>query len=560
MTRQLKLLLVRALPPGAINVLRLMARPKSAAAVALDLARTWREVRFLRQSIGPAPAGAPRVLVMLMTDSIYEIKLQLFLAAGLRMNGWEPVVLAATGGWTLTAAYSRAYGVRRVIGFDQFALTPEDQRRCVVAAERLLTGDVTFTDAKQWVWEECWIGPQVLGALSRAHFQGAPDLSHPDIRAALKRTLPESLADAVRARRLVDHIGPSLGIAMEANYPRNGAVVDRTIAAGATVIQVTQPWRDDALMCRRLTRETRRQHPSSLSAESLARVSQRPWTSKQEQELQGEFADRYGGTWFLQGRNQRGTRTFGADELRTRLRLPEGRKLVVIFSHVLWDANLFYGDDLFDDYGDWFVQTLAAAVRNPEVDWLVKLHPANVWKRAYQHFEGEYTELALIREHLGALPDHVRLLPADTEISTLSLYEAADCGVTVRGTPGMEMPCFGKQVLTAGTGRYSGLGFTLDSATREEYFSRLARVQDLGPLGEDVVLLAKRHAHTVFRKRQWEMRSLKSYFNYRPQGSDPLDHNLRIAVRSVEEIQVNGDLARWSAWAGDFEQVDYLHE
>jgi hypothetical protein len=52
------------------------------------------------------------------------------------------------------------------------------------------------------------------------------------------------------------------------------------------------------------------------------------------------------------------------------------------------------------------------------------------------------------------------LLP-DTKISTLSLYRFADYGVTVRGTPGLEIACFGKPAFTAGTGTYAGLGFHL---------------------------------------------------------------------------------------------------
>jgi len=52
------------------------------------------------------------------------------------------------------------------------------------------------------------------------------------------------------------------------------------------------------------------------------------------------------------------------------------------------------------------------------------------------------------------------LLP-DTKISTLSLYRFADDGVTVRGTPGLEIACFGKPAFTAGTGTYAGLGFHL---------------------------------------------------------------------------------------------------
>ena len=106
-----------------------------------------------------------------------------------------------------------------------------------------------------------------------------------------------------------------------------------------------------------------------------------------------------------------------------------------------------------------------AACANDRVNWVVKLHPANVWKRRRDRVSGELDELVAIRERVGELPPHVRLLEPDTDISTWSLFDVTDFGVTIRGSVGFELPCFGVPVLTAGTGFYSGRGFTVDSET-----------------------------------------------------------------------------------------------
>jgi hypothetical protein len=226
---------------------------------------------------------------------------------------------------------------------------------------------------------------------------------------------------------------------------------------------------------------------------------------------------------------------------------------------VLWDANLFFGEDLFQDYGEWFVETLRAAAANPHLNWIIKLHPANLWKRAREGVTGEFSEVKLIRERLGAVPSHVKLLYPDTEIGTLSLFEFADYGVTVRGTSGMELPCFGKPLLTAGTGRYSGLGFTIDSATAAEYLARLATLHTLPPMTVRQTELARCHAYAAFVLRPWRMQSFKSEFNYLKRGTHPLDHNLRSVARSLAEAEKNGDMARFAAWAASGE-VDYLEE
>lgn len=352
-------------------------------------------------------------------------------------------------------------------------------------------------------------------------------------------------------------IRPDLALVIEANYSTFGPAVDAVIGSGAPVIQLTQPWKDDGLILKRLTPATRRTHPSSVSRDTLATLASRPWTEQREAELKKAFADRYGGAFFLQARNQPTVRSMGRDEVVRLLDLDPSKPIAVVFSHILWDANLFYGDDLFRDYAEWFVETVRAAAANPRVNWLIKLHPANLWKRAWENVQEEFEEVRLVQQTLGELPEHVRLVPADTPISTLSLFQAADYGVTVRGTSGMELPCFGVPTFTAGTGRYSDLGFTEDSADAGSYLSRLSRIETTPRLSEERTKLARIHAHAVFCLRPWAMQSFRSEFAYPKSGSHPLAHNLRPAVTSWDAIVKNGDLARFADWA-EATEVDYL--
>jgi capsule polysaccharide export protein KpsC/LpsZ len=213
---------------------------------------------------------------------------------------------------------------------------------------------------------------------------------------------------------------------------------------------------------------------------------------------------------------------------------------------------------LFDDYGEWFVETVRAACSNPSMNWLVKMHPANMWKRSYENVTLEYTETMLIRREIGVLPPHVRLIGADDDISTLSLFKAIDFGVTVRGTSGMELVCFGKPCVTAGTGRYSGLGFTLDCADRQQYLDRLASLHKQPPLTAQEVLQAKWHAYTSFLLRPWAMKSVRAKFIY-GKRHHALDHNLHLTVSSTQEMEASSDLISFADWAQS-SRVDFLSQ
>jgi hypothetical protein len=229
-----------------------------------------------------------------------------------------------------------------------------------------------------------------------------------------------------------------------------------------------------------------------------------------------------------------------------------------VFAHVLWDASLFYGVDLFENYSDWLVRAVGAAIENDRVNWIVKAHPSNVFRAAHGDVDGECSEIVLLREEFPELPGHVRVLRPETEISTLSLYRFADFGITVRGTPGMEMACFGKPVFTAGTGTYAGLGFTYDSESTAQFLARLREIETYGPLPEEMTARARRYAHALFLRRPWVPRSFALSFAFSERGWHPLDRNVEWTVSSLDELERVGDLDEWAGWVVDSREPDYL--
>ena len=522
-----------------------------------DLLKTRRSAGFLRRA-NTLSIGRVLNLYALDDDSIYSTKQMAFVSQALRLQGWQVQVVLRNRSMVLGKAYFRAFGIRRIVYLEDHRLSEEERAHCKSKAQEFLEKALSLQRVKSWTFEGCWIGPQIIATLSRIRFEGSVDFAHPEVQHRLKEMLPTALEHVLRARKLIDQHPADLALTIEANYAVFGPLVDVAISHGCNVIQMIQPWKDDALTFRRMTSVTRREHPSSVARETLDLLVQRPWTECEQRVLDQMFQDRYGGRWFLQERNQRSTRRYTPGELTQRFRLDPAKPTVVVFSQVLWDANLFYGDDLFEDAGEWFIETVRAACANPALNWLIKLHPANVWKRKYEGITQAYAEQTLIEKHIGLLPPHLTLIAADDDISTLSLFESIDYGVTVRGTSGMELVCFGKPCVTAGTGRYSGLGFTLDSEDRERYLERLAGLHLQKPMSAQELDRAKWHAYSAFALRPWPMLSAKAEFNYQDQGSAPLDHNLALMVGSLQEIERCGDLGLWAEWAKS-NAVDYIH-
>jgi hypothetical protein len=232
----------------------------------------------------------------------------------------------------------------------------------------------------------------------------------------------------------------------------------------------------------------------------------------------------------------------------------------VLYSHVLWDATFWFGSSLFPDYGSWLVETVRCALDNPRVNWIIKMHPENATK-ARMH-SGRYRiedleEYRLLTAHFPRLPEHVALLVPEDDTNPVSFFDVADWALTVRGTIGLELPCFGIPVLTAGTGGYSGRGFTIDSATVDEYRARLAAIEEIEPLDEERTELAQRFTNAVFYRKPIP---IDSFTWIRRDG--PLD-DLRpfdfvIQHDSAASLAAAPDLRRIAHWALRTHERDLL--
>ena len=243
-------------------------------------------------------------------------------------------------------------------------------------------------------------------------------------------------------------------------------------------------------------------------------------------------------------------------ELQEQLDLDPQKKTAVIFSHLFWDATFFYGRDLFQDYEDWFVQTVKAAVSNSALNWIVKVHPSNIVKSRRDGFEGELSEMVAIRRDIGNLPDHIKLIEAESDINTYSLFSLMDYCLTVRGTIGIEASSFGIPVLTAGTGRYDHLGFTMDSESAAEYLQRLSRIQEIEPLSPDQRELAQRFAYGIFLMRPFIMQSASHEYQQDVRASA----QFAIKVDSIQELVEAPDMRAFVDWACFSHAEDFLQE
>ncbi len=489
--------------------------------------------------------GSNRRALVVGKGTVVGAQIEIGLLKGLELAGFVPVVL---GDRSLEKHY-RLAGVSEFLRWEDFA-----NELPLAEAQAIVEPATRVEDLLGLERNGARVGKFALSTTFRSLRVGRLDFSQPGTRRMLALHLAEGLARAAAAPRILDAANVEVALFMGNRYTGQGELMDAALQRGIDVLTWFDAHRSSSLMLKRYHLANRDQHHGSIGDTLWEELRAIPWTDARRRQLRAELYDNYAaGDWYSRGGTQVNKAIVDRDRLRAALNLNPAKKTAVIFPHIAWDATLFWGADLFSNYEDWLVETVRAACRNPHLNWVIKIHPAHVAKSAMERYSGEPAEMAAIREQVGHLPAHVVVIPPETDINTYSLFPIMDYCLTVRGTIGIEAASFGIRVLTAGSGRYDRRGFTVDSASADEYLARLATLHTIGPMPAAERELGERFAYGAFIVRPFILRSLS------------IDHEkdieattrVRINVTSADELRDADDLNRFAAWAGDRSREDF---
>jgi len=162
------------------------------------------------------------------------------------------------------------------------------------------------------------------------------------------------------------------------------------------------------------------------------------------------------------------------------------RPIVGILANNLTDGVFTNRWGLFRDNLQWLRQTLKAVRNIDNVNWFVKPHPSDIKNRVKTDTRGEYEKWTHDCRHVHFLPE---------DVGSASLPGIVDVILTAHGSAGLEYSCFGKPCILGGESLYSGLGFTYEPQTQEEYFVFLENLHKLQPLEESQMDKVKTFAY-----------------------------------------------------------------
>jgi hypothetical protein len=523
--------------PGVLPLSRLLKSPSKE----MEMRRKFALFRQTYGELGKEAWGAGKhVLIASLAGHWVNIALiEGVFARALACDGLEPVVLTIRNAWV--NSYFQSMGVRKFVYLDDVI----GELSSIPAPESVYRGISDQQALMDFSFHGISVGKYVCSTLLRESLAGHLDLKHPQVHARMCSKIQTSMQYALAAEQILDSIQPQKVVFLERGYTPYGEFFDAALNRRMDVVQWCGSHREDAFMLKRYSLENSDKHPASLSNETWKLLSTVQWSDCLGDAVRKELFDQYSsGKWYAEVGTQFNTQLLDRESILKKLKVAPGRRVGAVFAHMFWDATFFWGVDRFNDYQDWFVETVKEACRNTAIDWIIKVHPANAVKLKREGYKGELAEIRALKAAVGALPPHVHLLMPDSDISTYSLYAAIDYCLTVRGTVGIEAALTGARVLTAGTGRYDGHGFTVDSASREEFLERVRTIHTTERLSKDEIETAERFAYGTFLLRPFALRSLSIAYKQDAVATQ----NLVLNIRSDAELKNAPDLKEFRTW------------
>jgi hypothetical protein len=308
----------------------------------------------------------------------------------------------------------------------------------------------------------------------------------PDGQRILRRYVASALISETAIRRVVQRHGFECMSAHHGMYVPEGVYTDFARHAGVRVVTWCTSYRKGTLV---LSHGDSYHH--TLQTEPTGLWEQMDWTPEMEAQIVEYVASRWYGTedWISYQQDTVSDR----EQIAAALGLDPARPCIGLLTNVIWDAQLYYPNNAFPTMMAWMAATIRHFERRPDLQLVIRVHPAEVGSR--QKVTEELSRL------FASLPENVVVVPPEQRINTYALMERCD-SVLIYGTKtGVELTSMGIPVVIAGEAWIRDKGLTLDASTPDEYDSILKRLPLGRRMSEAQTERARRYAYHFFLRR-----------------------------------------------------------
>jgi hypothetical protein len=468
----------------------------------------------LWQSARAAARGGPRVLMATSIGSYaHAVTLESALSAALTFRGAEVHVLLCDAAMTACAACDASlypnlerfvrHGPSRDLCRDclwpaervyaQLGFTVHRYSQWLTADDRAeasrLASSIPYREIPAFTLDGLVIGEHAHAGALRFFATGSLD-DEAQAEPVLRRYLESALLTAFATRRLLKATRFASAVFTHGIYVPWGIVGEVARQEGVHVSTWNVAYRK-----RRFIFSHDDTYHHTLMTEPRDHWENRELTEAQERDLMHYLSSRREGLfdWIVFHRPV----TQEAKAVPTLVGLDPSKPVIGLLTNVSWDAQLHYPANAFESMLDWLVQTCRYFARRPDLQLLVRVHPAEIsgFPPSRQPILSE------LRKAIPQLPSNIIVVPPESGLSTYALMSLCNSAIIYGTKMGVELTSRGIPVVVAGEAWIRNKGLTRDASSPEEYFRILDRLPFPEQLDASQLARARRYAYHFFFNR-----------------------------------------------------------
>jgi hypothetical protein len=347
----------------------------------------------------------------------------------------------------------------------------------------------TFTGAA--VGEHALAG--ALRFFGRASLDG-----YPLAEAVLRQYLEAAMLTALAVSRLLTQHTFRCVVADHGIYVPQGVVGEVCRHLGVRVVHWQPAYRQN-----RFVFSHHDTYHRTMMTEPCEAWEDMPWTHEIDDELTGYLNSRWFGTndWikFVDQPNTDLTdmqRTIGVDF---------SRPCIGLLTNVIWDAQVSYPANAFPHMMAWLTQTIEFFRRRPELQLLIRVHPAE----RYAVMPSSQRVVDEIAAAFPTLPRNVFVIGPENRASTYAAMGACDTVLIYATKTGVELTSVGVPVVVAGEAWIRGKGVATEVHSPTEYERVLESLPLAKRLDPATVRRARKYAYHFFFRRMIPLTMVK---------------------------------------------------
>jgi len=193
------------------------------------------------------------------------------------------------------------------------------------------------------------------------------------------------------------------------------------------------------------------------------------------------------------------------NEINKTLRLDLSKPVIGMLTNVMWDAQLHYEANAFPDMLSWVFETIEYFAGRHDLQLVIRIHPAEVRGT----LPSRQPLLAEIGKRWPTLPDNIKVIGPESQISTYSVMDQCDSVIIYGTKTGVELTSMGIPVIVAGEAWIRNKQVTRDASSVKDYLQILSTLPCGQRLDKKTQIRALRYAFHFFYRRMIPLQCMR---------------------------------------------------